>query len=354
MDVLTLVPHRVRSAIEAHADATGKRGRPTARASIGALPARHPRSVGPSRSADHALRSIRRRLAAFIAILAVSALGATSSAHAEPESLALGIQPFASPTSLFERYAPLRDWLADTLDTPVRIESARTFSDFFTRSHEGRYDLLLTAPHAVPDLLDAGGYQLVTSSSDRLAAVVLVSLDSPLRNLQDLSGAHIAAPAQESLGSVLIKNLAQQSLSPEIPLPTFQHYPHHGAAVTAMQRGLADAAVIVIDGQTLVARNEIAEGVPRMISLADGSLKRIIGQSEPFPGITLLARANRIPDAAVLGRQLEALAGQPNGRRMLREIGHSGFEAAHASDYAPFRGMLADSLISPPPAAHEH
>jgi phosphonate transport system substrate-binding protein len=68
-------------------------------------------------------------------------------ANDEEEALTLGYFPLISTVALFKRFAPLRDYLAESLGRPVILQTAKDFSTFLERSDDRAYDILVTAPH---------------------------------------------------------------------------------------------------------------------------------------------------------------------------------------------------------------
>lgn len=267
--------------------------------------------------------------------------GAGTPAIAAQDVLTFGVQPFASPPALFQRYGPLRDWLGETLGQPVRLESARDIPTFMRRSRNGRYDLVLSAPHLVPLLTDPGPYRPVVRTREDLAMVLVIAPGRGIEGLSDLSGRSIAAPYKESRAATLARqHLAEHPWPEDAPAPQFLHYHHNSAAVAAFQHGLTDALVMIIEGDVLPNPGEPSDPIRRHLSLADGTLVRILAQSEPFPGLTLLIHNRLGPHTESLQDRLLTLGQTPHGARLLRRIGHRGFTPSSAHDYASFQGAL--------------
>ncbi|WP_026289243.1 PhnD/SsuA/transferrin family substrate-binding protein [Thioalkalivibrio sp. ALMg11] len=257
--------------------------------------------------------------------------------------LTFGIQPFASPPALFKRYAPLRDWLGTEFGQPVRLESARDLPTLLARSREGRYDLILVAPHVVPLLTGNGPYRLLARSEEELAMVLLVRPGGVIDTLAGLAGRSLAVPYKESHAATLARSLTDSRDWPDLPgPPRYLHYHHNNAAVVAFQRGIADALVMIIEGNVLPARPDAGEHHERHLSLGDGSLVRILAQSERFPGLTLLVHKRLDGHTPRLHHHLTTLQESPSGTALLRHIRHRGFIEAHAAEYEPFQGALED------------
>ncbi len=241
------------------------------------------RAPGPRvwSSCRFAVRS--RRVGACLTILLTLLMASPVTA----DTWTLGVQPFASPPVLFERYAPLRDWIAEERGDPVFLESSRDLSQFIERLHDERYEIAIVAPHVVPLLDAAGPYAPVARSRDIFAIVIVAPADSAIRSLTDLEGTTLATPFRHSIGATLARTLLEIEFAPNEPAVEYLEFPHHQGATSAMLLGLADASVVVIDGVALQPREETVD-TARLIALADGTLARIIAQSESFPGFTVV------------------------------------------------------------------
>ncbi|WP_024329415.1 phosphate/phosphite/phosphonate ABC transporter substrate-binding protein [Thioalkalivibrio sp. ALR17-21] len=243
---------------------------------------------------------------------------------ADADPVTLGILPFASPKTLFQRYAPLRDWLAQTLDREVRIETARNFEIFLGRTDAGRYDLVLTGSHLARRARTHGDYRPLVAATHRLSARIVTPIDSPIDSVQDLAGQTIAAPPRLSMGTVAVRYLLDLPLADNPP--EYIYYSHHETALDALQRGLADAAIMVVDDEAGSARPETRDpDRERLISLRDGQLVRMLMRTPRFPGAVILAREDRLPSTVDLAGQLTALSDTPEGRERLNRMGHRGF-----------------------------
>ncbi|WP_051048356.1 phosphate/phosphite/phosphonate ABC transporter substrate-binding protein [Thioalkalivibrio sp. HL-Eb18] len=281
----------------------------------------------------------RARLRTIGLVLVVALLPGTAFTD---EAWELGIQPFASPQALFQRYAPLREWLADLRQAPVHLEASRDFPRFIERLSEERYDVAIVAPHVVPLLGETSAYRPIARSRNTLAMIIVAPVDAPPRQLTDLEDATLATPARHSLGTRLARERIRAVFDTEDPPIHYLEFPHHNAAAAAMQRGLAEAAVLVIDARALESPRSPQEG-PRTIALADGSLARILAQSDPFPGVTIVLHERVQTNDLDLQTQLLELSSTTSGQQRLRAFGHSrGFEPASPEDYEAFRSLPPD------------
>lgn len=269
-----------------------------------------------------------------------SLLAMPASGQADPEPWTLGLQPFASPQTLFDRYAPLREWIEEERGSGVTLEGSRDFAQFIDRLRDERYEIAVVAPHVVPLLGDASPYAPIARSRDVLAMVIVAPAESPIRTMMDLEDRTLATPARQSLGTTLARDRVGQVFATNDPPVDYLEFPHPQAAVSAMQRGLADASVLVIDGVALEPHDPIT-GPERMMALADGSLVRIVAQSKTFPGVTVVLHQRAQTDDLDLPGAFEGLSDTQSGRALLRAIRHTrGFDAASPSDFSGFEGLL--------------
>nr|WP_231373759.1 PhnD/SsuA/transferrin family substrate-binding protein [Thioalkalivibrio sp. ALE30] len=277
------------------------------------------------------------RPASTVLIPVLLMLGGLPALANDAQTRSLGIQPFLSPPALFERYAPLRDWLSEQLEVPVRIESARTRDVFHQRLAAERYDLVFTSPHVVPFLETETRYQAIAATRDRLAILIAVLPESPFDRVEDLANARIAAPFEESLAAAYLNHaLSRQSWTDEESRPIVRHHHHHSAAVTTFLRGETEALVLVTDGDLVESLTRLG-ATTMLMSLGDGTLVRVIEASPTFPGMTLLARDTVVANAGDLTRSLIRLEDSAQGQHLLRAIRHRGFVAVQDTDFLPFR-----------------
>ena len=80
-------------------------------------------------------------------LLALSFFAATAVAQTPQKPLVMGVLPNVSARALLTMYQPFRDYLQDTLKSPVEIATAADFRSFSTETRSGSYQLVVTAPN---------------------------------------------------------------------------------------------------------------------------------------------------------------------------------------------------------------
>lgn len=106
--------------------------------------------------------------------------------------LQFGLFPNLSTRLLLELHQPLADFLALKLKRPVYLETAPDFASFVTRTRQGHYDLLLTAPHLAYLANAEAGYLPLYTYANPIQGMLVVRKDAPFQALKDLHGKTIA------------------------------------------------------------------------------------------------------------------------------------------------------------------
>jgi phosphonate transport system substrate-binding protein len=300
----------------------------------------HQQGPGTSGNLDDPVCSpgIGRLAAALLCCLLLLSAPASAEQSDTGGPLRFGLLPFASPVSLFPRFAPLRDYLTDRVGTSFELESARSFAVHVQRIEAGDYDLVLTAPHFVPIALDSGHYHLIASHRSELSAAFVVAREDQTPGLHHLADRMIATPPPEALITMVGKAYLLQYLDPSDRLPTFIPYPSHNAAIHAVTSGLAGAAIASINA----VRHEINQDVA----------VRILAESDRFPGVGVLAhRRLPAPLREDIAEVLITMGNRVDGGDVLRQMDYAGYRSASAQTYEQFRTLLPEThrhLETPP------
>lgn len=252
-----------------------------------------------------------RLIAAFILL--------NTAAAAEP--LRMGVFPYHSPEQLVRLHKPLKDYLSHATQQPIRLVSAPDFGQFIKRTREGRYHILITAPHLGRMAERENAYRWLGFTRNRSRAVFITHQDAPIQSIADLQGQRLALPpAIAIIHQVALRNLENQGLRPPVDV-TVSTWKSHDAALYAVLRGEADAAAI---------------GLPtwRRYDLPEKDSLRVFAQSARIPGFALMlhpevpaAIANAIRDA------LYRFGSTPEGSAYFEETGLLGIRAATRQDF---------------------
>ena len=184
-----------------------------------------------------------------------------------------GVLPYLSPAALIKTWRPFADYLEQVLHKKVVIKTAPDFKKFLERTAEGRYQLLMTAPHFAALAVKNNGYQLIAGHSNDLAGDIVVAKNSEFQSINDLRGKIFAAPHPLAAVSMLAElTLKQHGLTPGITI-SIKTTASHNAALIDVARGRAAAAVAV------------------------GGLYRRLNDSNKYPQLRRLATTDKIPHA---------------------------------------------------------
>jgi len=130
----------------------------------------------------------------MIRILATLVLACLAPLAALSQGLPLrfGLFPNLSAPVLLDAHQPLADHLSHALKRPVYLETAPDFASFVTRTRQGRYDLLLTAPHLAYLAVTESGYVPLYAYAKPVQGMLVVRAQASFQTMADLKGKTIA------------------------------------------------------------------------------------------------------------------------------------------------------------------
>jgi phosphonate transport system substrate-binding protein len=246
--------------------------------------------------------------------------------------LRFGLLPFASPVSLFQRFAPLRDYLADRVGTSFELESARSFAVHVQSIEAGEYDLVLTAPHFVLIALDSGHYHLIAGHRERAVRRLRGGARRPGAELHDLAGRTIATPPPEAL----ITMVGETQYLLRVQLGPSDRSTHlHPLSLPQRRHPCGDQ-------RTGGRRHRLHQrGTPRD---QPGCPVRILEESDRFPGVGVLAHrrlTERLRDE--IAEVLITMGDRVDGSDVLRQMDYAGYQSASVQTYEQFRPILPET-----------
>lgn len=243
--------------------------------------------------------------------------------------LVFGFLPMESPVTLFKRFAPLREYLAEQIARDIRLETAKDFPTFAERTLQRHYDIVFTAPHMALLALDSEKYEVAATFDKPLKAVIVVRAKSSVLSVEDLEGKTIATPAEEAIVTMVGRNFLGQKKG--IKTARYFSYRTHNAAYAAVLGEEADAAIV----SNYIAMKAIANNLPL----------KIIASSDPFPGIGILV-ARDLPESTRndLKKAFWGMNELPYGRKILKQIAQPGYKEADKSPFEVLRPYVQVSL----------
>ncbi len=256
------------------------------------------------------------------ALLLALVLGSPAAGASAP--LKVGVLPYNSALALIKVHAPLRDHLSQSLGRPVEIATSPDFNRYFNDSINGRFDLLITAPHFGVMSIDRG-YLPVRRYRATLEARLVVGRDSSLHSASDLRGKRIGVGSRLAIVTIGgMRWLQERGLESDRDYRIVE-YPSHAAALAAVALADIDAAFVPgtmipqtpadIRSQIRVMPTEIR--LPHLMTLAH---PRLDGKT-----------------VAALGKALDAFPATAAGKEYFANTGFGGYVPIQAEDIQALR-----------------
>lgn len=185
---------------------------------------------------------MKRLFLLLFGLLLAAASWIATAAGQQP--LTIGLFPNLSTRLLLETYQPMRDFLEQKLGRPVILYTAPDFNSFVSRTQNGEYDLIVTAPHFARLAQTETGYQPLFAYRSNITAAIVVAKNSRFTDPGMLAGQKIAAPDRIALVTMLgLKMLRDKGLEPGRDYK-FHWAGTHGNVALAVQRGETAAGII--------------------------------------------------------------------------------------------------------------
>lgn len=158
--------------------------------------------------------------------------------------LVLGVFPYVTARQIVEIYRPMVKALENKLQRRVLLFTAPDFITFAERTRQGKYDILLTAPHLAWLAHEEARYLPLLKYDLSIHGLLVVKSDSQLKHLEDLRGHTIATP--DSLALVVLAGKIEMAASGLRVNIDYQLKPSGTHINAAMQviHGRADGAIL--------------------------------------------------------------------------------------------------------------
>lgn len=262
----------------------------------------------------HRSRAVRWRLT-LVALL----FPAVTCAETQP--LEIGLVPNVTARALFQAYQPMREFLEKRLQRPVQLFTAPDFKDFFIRTGQGEFDLIVTPPHFARAAQADAGYVPLLQYQTELKAIVVAPSEG-VSQLEALRGKRLAIVGETAIVTLMAERaLQKRGLKLGTDVATQNHSAHNNA-VLSMKRGEADAAVIG-SGPYLLMPEETRAGI------------RIIADLGHSPNATFLAHPRQGKEGIESIRQaLMEFSESAEGKSFMSRYGYQGFKPVTARDLA--------------------
>lgn len=265
----------------------------------------------------------------FLSFCLILLLVSTNAAAVpKQDEVVFSILPFLSPVVLIKRFSPLRQYLENKTGKSIAMESAPSFPEYLRRTVRHEYDIVYTAPHFVPFSLKDGHYELLAASND-LAAHFASPQSALISNLEQLAGKRVAHGPKQAFLVIIGKHLLKEKGLVGKKAPVFHQYKSHNAALRAVIGGEADTAIIGTF----------------MIKQAKESKLKVIGSTQNYPGIAILA-SKELPESfrKALAESFIDIKKSETGRQTLKKIRFPGFRATSVAEYKKLDPIAKEAL----------
>lgn len=241
----------------------------------------------------------------------------------------MAVHPYNSALALLSTHRPLLQYLTKTLQHPLEFYTAPSFEAYVESLLAGDYDLPISPPHFALLGMEAGHYVPLAHYKTRLDPMLVVRQESALQRPKDFAGKRIAMADRSALiRIVVVKWLADAGLVAGRDYQIVER-PTHGASISAVTQGEADAGV----GTTTALKQ-----VPTDIQ----SQLRVVSTGYKFPHLFTLAN-RRLGDERIerLKQALFAFTPEhPDGRIFFEKSGYGGMEPVLTEEIASLRPYL--------------
>jgi len=244
------------------------------------------------------------------------------------------VHPLHNPTRLHEIFNPLMIYLSEHVDNAhFQLEASRNYASYETKLYARKADFSLPNPFQTVNAIKHG-YRVFGKMGDdfNFRGIILVRRDSGIERVEQLKGKRISYPAPTALAATML---------PQYYLQT------HGLNVMKdldnVYVGSQESSIMnVYLGNSAAAAtwpppwNVLRKERPEL----DQQLE-VKWQTQSLPNNALVARDN-IPAALVhqVGELLFNLDKHETGRRILKRMDLSRFEAANDATYKPVEEFL--------------
>ena len=255
-------------------------------------------------------------------LFGLTALRSGWAADASP--LVFGVFPNLTAKQIVEMYRPVADALEKHLHRPVAIYSARDFKTFVSRTRQGEYDILLTAPHLAWLARQDAGYQPLLKYTQPVRGLLVVKSTSPFHETAALRGRTIATADPIAVVVLAMQaELAAHGLKRNIDYQTMDSGTHINALMQVIN-GRADAAILGLHPYNLLSADLRQQ-------------LRVLAETPPLSSLMYLTHPRlRDAEAQAIRHALLDFAASPEGQAFMQHGGYGGFTQVDGSELRAF------------------
>jgi len=258
------------------------------------------------------------RILQALLLLATSTAALAASIETQTLGVREGVAEQMSPSKLHERYKGFAEFITRTMGKPTLVDASQEAKLILANMKSGKYAVMFVRPVGLAGrAIRENNFTLVAQATDELYAAVIVPKDSPLKRIEDLVGKRVTMPEQSAfitkVGLAALRDAGVDPSKININYTRFQD-----SAAYTVDAKLADAAIV----SSVIAKQWEKKG------------HRVLYRSKHVPSWAVIA-SNKVTAGEVtkLRQALFTLDGTDQGRKVLQQIGVSGFKQGDPEEY---------------------
>lgn len=269
---------------------------------------------------------------------ASGALTPLSRAEQHRQHISMGIFPRRNTKVTYRMFNSLASHLTSIIGTPVKLETAKNFKEFWEKVKQQKYDLVHFNQYHYIVAHANHGYQAITMNEENgsrtLSGSIIVRKDSDMNTLADLKGKTIVfGGGPRAMQSFIIPTwlMEKQGITKDQYKTEFARTPPN--AIFSVYHKQADAA----------GAGDAALNMKRVQKAIHASELKYLALSDPLPHLPWATSSNITEDQAKqLKSALLSLNNDPFGKIILKKAGLTAIHPAIDIDYDGARKIIVD------------
>jgi len=161
-----------------------------------------------------ALKVIVYSLSVAGLLLALGASNASFATKAKAKEYTMGVFPYLPPREMEKVFAPIAEDLGNAISKKIRLRSNTTFKKFMSSLDDQVFDIVFVQPFDYIHIADIYGYEPLATHGDKLASILIVKDNSPIKSIKDIKGKTIAFPPKvAAVSRLMIEKLRESGIN---------------------------------------------------------------------------------------------------------------------------------------------